>query len=586
MNQFLLLLPFAASVPVSLISRKSGYSLLILSSILLAAYAIASGISTLALFYVISAISLALASWYSIAYDMRNKWKWLAPLFSTAAFGIALILLSTNSLEFLAGWEVMSIAGYLMIGLNKKDASSAFTFLAFSELSTVFLIVGMAYAYTLTGTIAFVAITSAIPLALMSIGFFVKMGILPFMISEWEPQAVRSSPANSAAMFSGLMTLMGAYGLVKIALLSPSSIPLGVALMAIGAFSVVFAALFEYVSENAKIMLGYSTIENNGAILVAIGLMVAGLPGLAAGFVISTVVLLCLAHSLAKTGLFLMGGSLDSDDLAHSSSINDRSYLLGSVLLSSSLSGLLPTIGGVAVWMLLESLFMTASVSNAWLSVPAIAIGSVVALGEGIVSGAMVKFISFAQLSRKQRRGKAINSAPIISSGLLTILFGIAAVYLLSNKFVTGNVAVGIPDGFLISSITDSGATFGVVSPLFVAMLICIFLAISLLVFRKPKTRHAPVWNNGIEGMPGYTSFAFANNIRIMVGRVFRTNPNSQLREEATQNVFWNLIVGVSICYRNIARRITWKFMNSSISWYLVYILAAFLFAMIFVAVA
>jgi hypothetical protein len=45
--------------------------------------------------------------------------------------------------------------------------------------------------------------------------------------------------------------------------------------MAIGAISVMFAALFAYVSENMKMLGGFSTIENNGAILTAIGLYIA-----------------------------------------------------------------------------------------------------------------------------------------------------------------------------------------------------------------------------------------------------------------------------------------------------------------------
>ena len=243
----------------------------------------------------------------------------------------------------------MSISGYLLIGLNNKNANSAFNFIAFSEISTIFLIAGMAYAYVITGTFNFVTIPSTIPLILLAIGFTIKMGIMPFMIADWLPLADSSAPSNAASILSALFTLMGVFGIVKIALLSPSSISLGVALMAIGAFSVFFAALYEYVSENIKMLLGYSTIENNGAILVALGLFIANPSIIVDSFVLYAVLLLSLGHAVAKTGFFLMSGSLDSEDMAVIGNGKDSKSIIGTVLLSTSLSGLLPTIGGVGI---------------------------------------------------------------------------------------------------------------------------------------------------------------------------------------------------------------------------------------------
>lgn len=585
MNQLILLVPFAISVIASAVSKKAGYVILIISSALLAIYAIFyTGLNPLTFFYLISSIVLIIASWYSISYDKHHRW--LAPLFSLAAFGIITILLSQNFLQFLAGWEIMSISGYLMIGLNKKDAFPAFSFSAFSELSVIFLIAGMAYSYVLTGTFNFVAIPSILPLTLMAIGFFIKMGLLPFMIADWEPIAVRNSPVNAAAIFSALMTLMGVFGLVKIAMLSPSSMQLGVVLMAIGAFSVFFAALFEYVSESTKLLLGYSTIENNGAILVAVGLLISNPSSAVSSFVTYTILMLCLAHSVAKTGLFLMSGSLDSEDMDMINNSKDLTSMLGNIMVSVSLSGLLPTIGGVAIWMLLESLFMTAATSTLWIAVPALIVGALIALGEGIVSGAMIKFISFTQLFKSGKSNKPVNIYPVVLAGILVLILGIGSMLLINPVFITGHTEVGIPDGTLLASLTGSGTSFGAIAPLFIAIIISVFTLLALLFFGKPKMRRSPVWNNGIEGMTGYTSFAFANNIRVMMGKILRTDQSALSKDKVTHNVFWDLITRYARIYKDIARCITWIFMNSSMRYYVSYLVIAFTFAIVFVTMS
>ncbi len=575
MNGFVFLIPFVISLLASITYKKAGYILLIVSSVLLGAYAVLlAGLSALTFFYLITAIALALVSWYSIDYDKNTSW--LAPLICAAGLGIALILLSQNFLQFLAGWEIMSISGYLMIGIYKKDARPAFILSVFSEISTVFIIAGMAYAYVLTGSFSFAAIPNVVPLVLVAIGFLVKMGVFPFAISDWEPIAVSNAPANSAAIFSGIMTLMGVYGLVRMTLLSPSSMPLGVFLMAVGAFTIFFAALLEYVSENTKTLLGYSTVENNGAILIAVGLLIANPIGIASAFVVSAILVLCLAHTIGKTGLLLMSGTMDSEYLDSISNGKNERVTAGMILSSASLSGLLPTIGGVGTWMLLESLFMTSAVSTTWIGIATIIIGALVALGEAIATGAMVKFISFTQLRKRQNGISTTNIYPALLAGLLVLAFGVLSVFLVNRGFITGNTAVGIPNGTLIASLTASGSVFGAVSPIFVAGIMLAFLIAVLLIFRKPKIRRVAIWNNGVDRTEEYTSFGFANNIRIMMGKILATKNEAANRNGVTRNIFWNVMVPLALLYREAARRIAWNFMNSSMRWYISYIVIAF----------
>jgi hypothetical protein len=57
---------------------------------------------------------------------------------------------------------------------------------------------------------------------------------------------------------------------------------------------------------------------------------------------------------------------------------------VGGMLIAMSLSGLFPTIGGLATWMLLESLFMGAYTGGI-IGIASIAAGVVIAIGGGFL---------------------------------------------------------------------------------------------------------------------------------------------------------------------------------------------------------
>ena len=306
MMPYYYLIPFAAAVPVSILSRRAGYIAVIISSAILLEASLLS-FSYLSSFAVISSIVWISVSVFSITYGEKYG-KWLAPLFSLTILGMATILLSATYLQFLAGWEVMSIASYAIIGLNRKDSYPPFIFMSFSELSTVFIIAGAAYSFYLTGTVDIVQVHSIIPSVLFTMGAIVKMGMVPFMISEWLPIAHGNAPANASAILSSTMTLMGVFGIVRVMLLSPISQNFGVFLIAIGVMSVIFASLFAYVSEHSKMLAGFSTVENNGVILSSIGFYMIANTSILREFALATIVIFALIGPLEFLDHLLISG--------------------------------------------------------------------------------------------------------------------------------------------------------------------------------------------------------------------------------------------------------------------------------------
>ncbi|EQD38272.1 hydrogenase 4 subunit B, partial [mine drainage metagenome] len=186
---YLSLVLAAAAMPVGLKWKKISYGLIIAGSLIMAIFTILDGgqfTYPLAYFPLIAAIAWILVSIFSLSYSAHYG-KWLTPLFAMTVFGMMVILESTDYITFIVGWEIMSIPAYASIGLNKEHWNAAYVFMVFGEISTVFLILGAILAIGETGTLdfRFQSLTSDIPLLLIALGCMTKMGITPFMISEW-----------------------------------------------------------------------------------------------------------------------------------------------------------------------------------------------------------------------------------------------------------------------------------------------------------------------------------------------------------------------------------------------------------------
>ncbi|WP_048099013.1 proton-conducting transporter membrane subunit [Candidatus Acidianus copahuensis] len=560
--------------------KRIAYALLSLDSLFFIWFGINqfSLLNYLGVFSIVGGFVWFFSSLFSIFYDHE---KWLAPSFITSILGMQIALISSTYLQFLAGYEIMTIPAYFAIGVNRLMKSPAFTFMAFGEFSTVLVLVGFLDAYLQTGSLYFQHVFTYLPLVLVSFGFMIKMGIFPFLVTEWLPIAHGSAPSNLSAILSASMTLIAVYGLTRMAILSPSDIFLGLLLMAIGAFSTLFGSLYSYVNEHVKGLLAFSTVENDGAILASIGLYISYPNHVLSLFALATVTLFVSAHSLAKTGLFLSTGLIQGESISSSNTLKDTFSVVGVVLLTSSMSGLLPTLGGVATWALLESLFMDAFVLHSVLSIIPILVGTIIAMGEGFATAAMIKYVSFTQIF-KTSYGKDIRkSAIVLTVGVLVLIAGSLSIFLFPS-FISGT-NLGVPPGFLLSSRFSSSA-FGGIAPFFILFLIPFFSLLLILVFGKPKTRTAEVWNNGREIKDKYTSFAYSNNIRLMLRKLLRTKVLIN-GVEIAEDIFWIAMLKISRSYIKFSKLIATAYMNSDLRIYMVYMIIAFIVVVLLVVV-
>jgi hydrogenase-4 component B len=161
------------------------------------------------------------------------------------------------------------------------------------------------------GAAASVAATSTI-LVLALLGFGFKAGLVP--LHFWLPGAHANAPSHVSALLSGAMLKVGVYGIIRILLYLPHPQAWwGGLLIGLGLVSAFIAINLAIVQSDMKRSLAYSSIENVGIIIVAIGLSVVGrainAPALVA-LGLAAAIAHVWSHSLFKGLLFLGAGSV------------------------------------------------------------------------------------------------------------------------------------------------------------------------------------------------------------------------------------------------------------------------------------
>lgn len=513
-----------------------------------------------AFFVLVASIVWIATSLYSFAYDDRRA-PLLAVTYSLTLGSIALLMSASDQVLFLLGWETMTLASYGMIlqarGRGERVYSAAFVFLAFGEASTLFVFLAVAGIWVGTGTFTFGPHLGPGSLATLVfvaglIGFGLKMGIVPFHMSEWLPIAHSSAPSNASAVLSATLTLAGAYGLFRIvSLLSSPPLWWGAVMLGIGAISALLGALFASVSEHTKGLPAYSTIENNGLILVALGVALLaesdGLTALAI-FAVFAALYQAMAHSVAKTGLFLSAGYVEHT--AHTFDLNSvegsvkegsPGEYVGTLAAVLSLAAGPPLAGFVSEWMILESLFQSYRFGQSWAQFVGLLSGAAVALAAGLILVAMVKFAGFSVLWKPHASSPAKRTpglgAVVAAVGVIVLAIGVLAPWVL--RFLTPSASallgtnVSAPVGSLLSvppgwSIL-SGSPFGILSPpmIPIALLVGATVGAGYYVLGRPRPRRrVKLWMAGSPpGEPGetYTSFAYSTGIRVMMSSVLGT---------------------------------------------------------------
>ncbi len=249
-------------------------------------------------------------------------------LISLFAFAMYLLVVSDNLLTLYIGWEVMGLCSYLLIGFwYGKDSARKAAVKAFitTRIGDVFMLLGMAALYSLTGTLNFREIfsnpevmnsltTSLSPVFGLSwaglIGLMIFIGTVgksaQFPLHVWLPDAMEGPTPVSAMIHAATMVSAGVYLSIRFFPLISAGwhpgealTPTMMVLTAIGTFTALFAATIALTQNDIKRVLAFSTISQLGYMIAALGIGAYG-----------AVAFHLLTHAFFKALLFLGSGSV------------------------------------------------------------------------------------------------------------------------------------------------------------------------------------------------------------------------------------------------------------------------------------
>jgi NADH-quinone oxidoreductase subunit L len=242
------------------------------------------------------------------------------------AFGMYTLVVSNNLLTLFVGWEIMGLCSYLLIGFwyGKPSARDA-AVKAFmtTRVGDVFMLLGIAFLYSATGTLSFREIFQPKMLEALAatpaffglsaaglIGLLLFIGTVgksaQFPLHVWLPDAMEGPTPVSAMIHAATMVSAGVYMVIRMFPLITAGwsegMPLNPTMSTIafiGAFTALFAATIAVAQNDIKRVLAYSTISQLGFMIAALGIGAY----VAAAFHLVT-------HAFFKALLFLGSGSV------------------------------------------------------------------------------------------------------------------------------------------------------------------------------------------------------------------------------------------------------------------------------------
>jgi hydrogenase-4 component B len=532
-----------------------------------------SGLFLVISFAVAVPVSLVCAAW--AARPDRVGHRSLAATHCLTLGSVAVVITADNAFVFLLGWELLTIAFYLLAGFERAKADradAAIITVTLSKVSGAALLLGFLLLAGRAGSFSFAAL-AAVPrsglrdaaFALLVAGFAVKIGLVPLHV--WMPRGYRAAPGPLRAVMAGVAVNVGFYGMWRtLELLRVPPGWLAVIILLVGGFTALLGIAHATVQTDLAEVVAYSSVENGGLISVGYGIALTGAavnrpPLVAVGLLAAT--LQIVAHALAKSLLFCAtSGISDATGTTELEALRGVGHRLpvsgtGLAIGALTLAGLPLTVGFVSEWFLLESLMQQFRVGRLAYSLPLAVAGALVAITAGFAAVAFVRIVGLTVLGPRQRADMAETSwrrdvGPLGTAGMALLVMGCVGVAAVAPLWVRVLIAGldpvmrrDVAAGALASDwvLQPVYSEFSALSPSWLAVVMPVLLlgVLSLSVaFGRGRifaVRRVPAWRSATGGVAGdnqYTPFGFANPTRKVLANLLLTRSELTVLERQT----------------------------------------------------
>jgi formate hydrogenlyase subunit 3/multisubunit Na+/H+ antiporter MnhD subunit len=348
---------------------------------------------------------------------------------------MALVLLADDAYCFMVMWETMALSSFLLVNSNHRSPAirrAAYLYLLLAHIGAIALLLCFGVMQSGTGDYTFAHLRAAdlspawgsVAFVLALLGFGAKAGAVPLHV--WLPEAHPAAPSPVSALLSAIMLKTAIYGLLRVAfdLLHAGQWWWGVALLLTGTVTALLGVVFSTVQTEMKRLLAYSSIENIGLILIALGLALVfrayGMVALSA-LALTAALFHVVAHAFFKSLLFLGTGSVlhstGERNLGRLGGLIHRMPRVAWLMLVGALAGagLPPFAGFVSEWLLLQSFLFTTALPGSFLDMLIPLVSAVVALVAALAGYTMVKFYGVVFLGRpREERLAGAHDAPAL----------------------------------------------------------------------------------------------------------------------------------------------------------------------------
>jgi NADH-quinone oxidoreductase subunit N len=302
-----------------------------------------------------------------------------------ATLGMMLLVSAGNLVTVYLGLELLTLASYALVALNRDSALSAeaaIKYFVLGALASGLLLYGMSMVYGATGTLDLARIHAvadfsaasphrtllAFGLVFLVVGVTFKLGAAPFHM--WLPDVYQGAP-TAITLFVGSASKLAAFGMTYRLLegamggMQASWTPM---LAALAALSLAVGNVFAIAQSNLKRMLAYSTISHVGFLLLGF------VGGTSAGY--AAAMFYMISYALMATVAFgaimlLARAGFEAEEIDDFRGLNRRNPWYAAVMALSmfSLAGIPPLFGFFAKLMVLKAAI---DAGHLWLAIVAI----------------------------------------------------------------------------------------------------------------------------------------------------------------------------------------------------------------------
>jgi NADH-quinone oxidoreductase subunit N len=204
-----------------------------------------------------------------------------------AATGMRVMTAASDFMVMFLGLEILSVALYILVGIDQRDARGAEASLKYFLLGAFasgFFLYGVALIYAATGTTnldqiskGLLPLSSPLPgapllpigMALLLVGFGFKLALAPFHM--WTPDAYQGAPTPVTAFMSVATKVAAFAALIRVlAALTTYDRPWLLAMAALAALTMTLGNLAALRQTSLKRMLAYSSIAHAGYVLAGL----------------------------------------------------------------------------------------------------------------------------------------------------------------------------------------------------------------------------------------------------------------------------------------------------------------------------